>query len=264
MAQKVQQPWADGPLKMVTTPMFETKKDDTFTIGASHMAVLHNAMLRGYNSIYLQAPHVKPEDYADFIGYSLTWFKFVKGHHDDEEANLFPKVVEVLGKEDGEIWGKTHGEHEAMLPGLAKFHEYLSSLPSPASFSASTLLSIMKEFEEPFDTHFHSEIASIASLGSYGDFPAAKPVFATWGKNSVKSAGYTDVVPFLFLNFDRTVEDGLWATWPPMPAPIRYMLVRVGGWWHGGWWKFASCDENGIPKTLYALGEKTEGDAKEV
>lgn len=248
-------PWADGPLKMVKTPMFETKKEDTFTKGATHMALLHNAILRGYNSIYLQAPHVKPDDYADFIGYCLTWFKFVKSHHDDEEANLFPKVVEVLGKEDKEVWAKTHEEHEAMLPGLAKFNTYLTSLAAPSDFSSTTLLSIMKEFEEPFDTHFHSEISVIAGLSAAGDFPQAGPVFKAWGKNSVSSAGYTDVVPFLFLNFDRTYEDGMWKDWPPMPAVIRYMLVRVGGWWHQGWWRFASCDVNGMPKELHAYEE---------
>jgi hemerythrin-like domain-containing protein len=62
------------------------------------MALIHNAILRGFNTIYLQAPHVKPADYADFIGYSLTWYNFVKRHHDDEEATLFPKVEELLGK----------------------------------------------------------------------------------------------------------------------------------------------------------------------
>jgi len=75
------------------------------------MALIHNAILRGYNTIYLQAPHVQPADYEDFIGYCLTWYRLVKSHHDDEEENLFPKVVEVLGKKDDEVWGGTHGEH---------------------------------------------------------------------------------------------------------------------------------------------------------
>lgn len=73
------------------------------------MCLLHNAIIRGFNSIYLQAPHVPENDVADFIGYSLTWFRFVKSHHDDEEANLFTKVEEVLN--DKKIWGETHEEH---------------------------------------------------------------------------------------------------------------------------------------------------------
>ena len=73
------------------------------------MALLHNAILRGFNSVYLQAPHVKPVDYADFVGYSEAWFNFVKSHHDDEELELFPKVEEVVGSEG--IWKETHEEH---------------------------------------------------------------------------------------------------------------------------------------------------------
>lgn len=73
-----------------------------FTTGASHselallllhqyaadvrliVALLHNVILRGFNSIYLQAPAVKPSDVPDFLGYSLAWCRFVKAHHDDE------------------------------------------------------------------------------------------------------------------------------------------------------------------------------------
>jgi hemerythrin-like domain-containing protein len=102
-------PELNTPCPLVHTPMWESKKTDTFTKGASHMALIHNAILRGFNSIYQQAPHVKPTDHADFIGYSLAWFTFVKGHHDDEEANLFPKVEEVLGKKG--IWDDTLKEH---------------------------------------------------------------------------------------------------------------------------------------------------------
>ena len=82
---------------------------DLFTTGATHMALLHNSILRGYNSIYLQAPHVQEADKAAFIGYSLTWFKFVKSHHDDEEETLFTKVEELLN--DKEVFADTHKEH---------------------------------------------------------------------------------------------------------------------------------------------------------
>jgi hemerythrin-like domain-containing protein len=73
------------------------------------MAHIHNAILRGYNSIYLQAPHVEDADKAAFVGYAMTWYHFVKSHHEDEEAELFPKVEEVLGTKD--IWKEIHGEH---------------------------------------------------------------------------------------------------------------------------------------------------------
>ncbi|KAI0860863.1 hypothetical protein F4860DRAFT_477973 [Xylaria cubensis] len=251
-------PWADAPLKLITTPQFETKKTDIFTTGATHMALLHNSIFRGYNSIYQQAPNIKDVDKNDFIGYALTWYKFVKSHHDDEEVSLFTRVEEVL--DDKTIWEETHKEHEAFLPGLAEFEKYLNSVRSPKDFSGEELQRIMSSFQEPFETHFHSEISTIADLANHPNAPKpgspeeakASLTFKTWGKSTVTKAGTLDVVPFFLLNLDGTVEDGLWENWPPIPAPIKWGLVNIGGAYHNRWWKFSSC-VGGKPRQLYAV-----------
>ncbi|CAO2651921.1 Nn.00g002040.m01.CDS01 [Neocucurbitaria sp. VM-36] len=256
----VKKPWADSPCALVTTPQFATKKDDIFTHGATHMAHIHNAILRGYNSIYLQAPHVKEVDKPAFIGYALTWYRFVKSHHDDEEAELFPTVEQVLGTKD--LWKETHEEHESFLGGLAEYEAYLTNLPTPSAFSGSELCKIMSSFQDAFVHHFHHEITTIAS---FADLPSAPPpnspqaqeaalIFKTWGKKTVTKAGTYDVVPFFLLNLDASYEEGNWANWPPMPAPVRWGLVNVAGAVHWGWWKFASCDAQGRPRNLFALG----------
>lgn len=72
------------------------------------MALLHNSILRGYNSIYNQIPCIQEADKSDFIGYSLTWYKFVKSHHEDEEANLFTKIEDLL--QDNSVFEGTHEE----------------------------------------------------------------------------------------------------------------------------------------------------------
>lgn len=102
-------PWADGPCPLIHTPTYLTQKTDIWTKGATHMALLHNAILRGLNSIYLQAPHVRPADYADFVGYSLAWHRLVKSHHDDEEAELFPRVEGLLNEKG--VWDVMLLEH---------------------------------------------------------------------------------------------------------------------------------------------------------
>ncbi|KAJ8115887.1 hypothetical protein OPT61_g2577 [Boeremia exigua] len=255
-------PWADQPCKLIKTPQYATNKSDIFTTGATHMAHIHNAILRGYNSIYLQGPHLKEADKAAFIGYALTWYKFVKLHHDDEEAELFPKVAEVLHGKDQDIWEETHKEHESFLEGLGNYETYLTRLASPADFDGKELRKIMLTFQVPFEHHFHSEISHISSFASLPSAPApnspesdqAAMVFKTWGKKTVTKAGTTDVVPFFLMNLDATYEEGRWANWPPMPAPVRWGLVNVAGSWNWAWWKFASCDSAGIPRELYALG----------
>ncbi|KAL2137277.1 hypothetical protein VTI74DRAFT_5008 [Chaetomium olivicolor] len=251
-------PWADQPLRLVVTPQYQTKRTDIFTSGATHMALLHNSILRGWNSIYHQAPIVRDQDKADFVGYCLAWFKFVKSHHDDEEASLFPKIEDLLN--DKTAFEATHKEHESFLAGLADFEKYLTNLKSPADFSGEELLRIMQSFQQPFEEHFHNEIATISKFSDHPNAPkeatpeydAAAATFKAWGKSTVTKAGVTDVVPFFLLNLDRTVEDGMWANWPPMPAPIKWGLINVAGAWHSRWWKFASCDADGQPQELWA------------
>ncbi|OSS51507.1 hypothetical protein B5807_03326 [Epicoccum nigrum] len=255
--------WTDQPCKLIETPQYLTNKNDIFTTGATHMAHIHNAILRGYNSIYLQAAHIKEEDKSAFIGYALTWYKFVKSHHDDEEAELFPKVVEVLHTTDAELWDATHKEHESFLHGLSEYENYLSHLTSPSDFNGTELCRIMDSFQHPFEHHFHSEISHIASFAALPSAPApgsadadgAATVFKAWGKKTVMKAGMTDVVPFFLMNLDATYEEGRWASWPPIPAPVKWGLVNLVGSWNGAWWKFASCDGAGRPRGLHALGE---------
>ena len=54
---------------------------------ASIMALIHNMITRSLNSIYLQAPHVQPNDYKDFIGYASCWYEILEStleHSNDE------------------------------------------------------------------------------------------------------------------------------------------------------------------------------------
>jgi hemerythrin-like domain-containing protein len=73
------------------------------------MALLHNSILRGYNSIYNQILLIQEADKADLVGYCLTWYKFVKSHHDDEEENLFTRIEDLL--QDKTVFAETHKEH---------------------------------------------------------------------------------------------------------------------------------------------------------
>lgn len=61
------------------------------------MALSHNAFIRGFNSIYQQAPRVPPADKSDFVGYCLAWHDCVEAHHSYEETDLFPNVNKAAG-----------------------------------------------------------------------------------------------------------------------------------------------------------------------
>lgn len=155
------------------------------------------------------------------------------------------------------------------MSGLLAFDKYFATLPHSSAFSSEELIRIMDSFRQPFEHHFHHEISTIASLATHPSAPAegspeevaASAIFKAWGKKTVTKAGMTDVVPFFLMNLDSFAEDGMWASWPPMPAPVKWGMTNIVGMWYGGYWKFASCDAFGAPRELHAL-EKKKGDAK--
>ncbi len=62
------------------------------------MVLSHNVIIRGLNSIYRQAPNLKPEDHADFIAYAKCWAEVLDAHHTAEETSLFPQIEEKTGE----------------------------------------------------------------------------------------------------------------------------------------------------------------------
>jgi hypothetical protein len=60
------------------------------------MAVYHNMLLRGLNSIYIQAPHVAPKDFKDFIGYSYCWYQLIDGQQILTFTVLIPSPYETI------------------------------------------------------------------------------------------------------------------------------------------------------------------------
>ncbi|PHH74959.1 hypothetical protein CDD80_2740 [Ophiocordyceps camponoti-rufipedis] len=249
MPPETDQPWADQPMRL----------DDLFTTAATHMALLHNSLIRGYNSIHLQAPHVRDADKPDFLAYTRTWLRFIRSHHDDEDEILFPELRSALG--DDSVWGDVPQEHETLVRGLDDLGRYLDSLSNASALTSTALLAVLDHLHQPLEHHLHHEVAVMAAMATHPNVPSpdslegsvAAAMLKAWGKNTVRKAGLADVVPLFLLNADRTAEKGMWHNWPPMPRPVRWAMVNVVGAIHGSRWRFASCDGNGRPRRLYAL-----------
>lgn len=78
------------------------------------MALSHNSFIRGFNSIYQQAPRVTSPDKADFAAYSLAWHSCVEQHHHYEEKEFFPAVDKAAGKTG--LMGHAVQEHGESFP----------------------------------------------------------------------------------------------------------------------------------------------------
>ena len=81
------------------------------------MAFAHNAMIRGINSIFNQAPYIhKDEDIADFLFFVRSWANWVGDHHHLEETLMFPSFEKVMDK-PGFLQANIE-QHHAFEPGL--------------------------------------------------------------------------------------------------------------------------------------------------
>lgn len=124
--------YTNSPLAVIPTPQFQTGKvgyfqrareivkycsdkvlqTDPFTVEASHMALSHNAFIRGFNSIYQQAPRVPDTDKLDFAGYCIAWHDCVNQHHHYEETEFFPNLDKAAGKKG--LMSTAFEEHGAL------------------------------------------------------------------------------------------------------------------------------------------------------
>jgi hypothetical protein len=131
------------------------------------MALAHNGIIRGLNSIYLQAPNLPAGDATvarDFLIYCQCWSESMHHHHDAEEAIFFPeieKITQIKG-----IMEKNVEQHRAFTPGFDRFYAYCKTCP-PKNYNGEKLRSLVQAFAEPLTKHLHDEIGTLRALDEH-------------------------------------------------------------------------------------------------
>lgn len=211
------------------------------------MAFAHNAMIRGINSIYLQAPHIASEDAADFLFLVSAWCQWVGHHHVLEETQVFPGFEAVIGQKgflDGNV-----DQHHAFSAGLKELKQYAESTPA-VDYSDARLVQIIDGFSAKLYEHLRDEITTLLSMKPF-DGPRLLKVY----KEAEAEAGKQDknVIPPLALGCcDKTLEGG--NSWPEMPWVGPYFVHYLMGRKHAGAWRFLPSDSWRTPRPLAALG----------
>ncbi|KAI5459693.1 hemerythrin HHE cation binding domain-containing protein [Mariannaea sp. PMI_226] len=246
--------YADHPFALILTPAHQEDDPDIFSNVASEMALVHNMIIRGLNSIYLQAPHVQSKDISSFQRYCMAWYDLLHVHHSGEESQFFPYVETATGKKG--IMEKNIQQHEAFHEGLETFKSYIQEcISGKVKFDSAKIITIIDEFGETLTQHLREEIPTILGLREYGEdkFSTIKQVFDAEGEDSMKKLGLVAGLPFCFGNHDVNYEDGKWAKWPPAPMAVHLLSRHVTFWAHRDAWKFCACDRLGQMRPLYAV-----------
>lgn len=245
-------PWADGPYPLIETPSkTQDIKSHAAIHAASEMTHVHNVIIRGVNSIYLQAPNVRnPSDIKDFLHFVTLWGNFVDRHHETEEESIFPDLETFTGEKG--LMQHSVDQHQAFHSGLQKLKDYASST-APEDYSSDKLKSIIDGFGPTLQEHLVEEIDALLALKKYDSDGLIK----VWKVSEVKARAKTrstgaakeEVFPFALGLADTTYEGGI-HSFPPVPFFIPYIVHYLFSYKHAGTWRFAPCDFWGKPRPL--------------
>jgi hypothetical protein len=193
------------------------------------MNLIHNAIIRSLNAIYLQAPVVLPSNAPSFLRYCKTWSDFLHSHHLAEETHYFPYIATATGSS---IVMDIHIEqHKAVEAGLRQFDKYISSLEK---FSSIELRRVIDSFAPILTDHLENEIKTLVNLRIFVDVPGFDILSIEAQATKLSGSIYgPDTVPFVLTAADAAFENGLNADWPLVPH-IESMFADEQ-------WKWAPC-----------------------
>ncbi|KAH6890659.1 hemerythrin HHE cation binding domain-containing protein [Thelonectria olida] len=247
--------YADHPFALISTPAHATEDaPDVFCRVASEMALVHNMIIRGLNSIYLQAPQVSNGNIASFLQYCSAWYDLLHVHHSGEEADFFPWVEETTGEKG--LMDTNVEQHHAFQTGVEAFKAYINDcIAGRETFDGAKVVRIIDGFGETLTKHLADEIPTLLKLREYGEekLGIMEKMFQDEGEKNMKILGLVAGLPFCFSNHDVNFEDSRWASWPPAPKIVHILSRHVTYWVHRDWWKYGACDRHGQLKPLHAV-----------
>jgi hemerythrin-like domain-containing protein len=214
------------------------------------MTLVHNGIIRGLNSLYLQAPHLSPKDHADFILYCQGWSGLLHAHHHGEETVIFPTIEEKTGQAG--IMEVNVSQHQSFQAGIESFDSYLASTSSnPAEFSGTRLVELIEDFAPALTQHLAEEIPTLIALRDYRDSLDITKLMDEEARKIMGTLDKTLILSFLTANLDHTFEDGAHADFPPAPWIVRKVLMPwIWAWPKRRLWRFSSTTTRGVPKEL--------------
>lgn len=168
---KMSKPWADKPFALLTIPGqpgAPSCSNPGVLAVCIEMANVHNALLRGLNSIYLQAPYIKePADVADLMLYTQAWADTVHHHHSHEETILFLELA-ALAKDAGlpeGLMNPNEDQHHAFEPKIQETLAWVEEVrQGKKEYDLKTLLGLIDDFAPILTQHLHDEIDTLIKL----------------------------------------------------------------------------------------------------
>lgn len=217
------------------------------------MAFAHNAMLRGLNAIYLQAPYIPKADTVDFLFFVASWASWVQDHHILEETQMFPGFERIPGIRPGQLSPNIE-QHHLFSTGLEDLKKY-ASVTTAVEYNGKKMRELIDIFSAHMREHLADEISTLWSLECCEN--GQEKILLKVYKDCATEAGKQDktVVPPMVLGLcDKTFQGG--NSWPAIPIGSEYIVHYIFGRKHRGAWRFLPSDTFRTPRMLPFLGDE--------
>lgn len=238
--------WADEPFKLISETGILQRTDipegHACRFYAVQMSLIHNGILRAFNSSYNQALHITaasaPSIAADFLLYNQIIYEQLREHHTVEEETMFPLLEELAGV-PGIMDGNVE-QHKASEAGLEKFKDYVFNT-KPEDFDGEELRRILDSFGHILDEHLHAEIKTLLDLHIYD----SQKLMEVWKKTEKVALSQLDDYrhgPLVFGCQDVNFKiDGKDAVFPAVPFFVPYIVKYLRERKYKPLWKFNPC-----------------------
>lgn len=146
------------------------------------MVTVHNCLIRGINSIYLQCINVERSSASipAFIKYASVWGRVLSLHHTTEEKWIFPEIEEITGERG--IMDASVQQHHAFEEGVKAYTDYLKNADTgEEKYDGAKLKTIIDSFMPSLRQHLQDEILTLKGFDKYKD----KTDWAKWTKDTI-------------------------------------------------------------------------------
>ncbi|KAK2740964.1 hypothetical protein FQN55_008519 [Onygenales sp. PD_40] len=246
-------PWPSGPFKLIASTGIDSRpdipKDHYCRKNAQIMALTHNTIFRGLNSIYHHAPLVQPstQDASDLLQFCGIVYDFIHGHHTIEEQVYFPGIEEASGIPG--LMVENFEQHKRLDEGLQAFQEYAEKTTA-SSYDPETLRRLIDDMVEPLGNHMHDEVPTILDLHDKLESETLKSIYGKMHKAAEKQDMFKSG-PFAIGNQDKTfLLDGVHVPFPELPSVVNYAVDYIISRRYRGAWRFNSSDMYGNMKSF--------------
>ncbi|KAG9043971.1 hypothetical protein FS837_008947 [Tulasnella sp. UAMH 9824] len=223
-------------------PIPAGSKDDVFELQALRMVLLHNIIIRGFNSLLYYSGEVQPNTpkYNAFLAYAGEVIHFLHHHHGNEEDKYFPFLETKMGK--GSMSDNVDG-HESFKAPFAAFEDLYNKLRSgETQWDLAAFRKAIYDFIPVLREHLEEEIDTFRPWQLKGKFTAEELLGfeAEMEKHVMAQVSLVKDPQYQFINGD-SASHGAW--FPPIPPPIAWAARQVLWHVHSDWWQFGCCDK---------------------